>query len=538
MTVENKMPGDGARSAFQESLAALRERSRTLAECSINELFATEPKRRERLNFQCGPLDVDLSRQRLPLAELGTLFAHARACGWQAARDRMFAGETINFTEQRAAFHVALRSLEPMKLAGGEDVVPQVRATLGRMGEWSTALRDGRHRGAGGERISDIVAIGIGGSALGPELACQALAQYGQPGLRIHFLANVDPQAWHSVRQGLAAGTTLAIISSKTWTTAETLTNATTVRDWLLAAGIAPGELHRHLAGVTARPDRAREFGVPESALFSFPDWVGGRYSLWSAIGLPLMVAIGAAAFDELLAGARAVDEHFRSAPIERNAPAMLALVSLWNSLVLGAQSEAVIPYSAPMGRLPAYLQQLQMESNGKGVDSDGNAVDYPTGAVIWGEPGTDAQHSFFQALHQGPAVVPVDFILVAPPPGPLSSAAAKLLANGLAQAEALLRGDSEPENPHRRFPGNRPSTTILLDALAPRAFGALLALYEHKTASLGWLLRINSFDQWGVELGKRVALRIEALLTDPGLAMPSDMDPSTAALVARLRRR
>ncbi len=538
MASERNLARNDERTAFRASLDGLRERSRSVGECSISALFANEPERLARLSFECAPLSVDLSRQRLPLTDLPSLFAHAAASGWHAGRERMFAGEAINFTEQRAAFHVALRARRPMPLADDGDVMPQVSATLERMGEFSAAVRAGAHRGAHGDRISDIVAIGIGGSALGPELACEALASDGQPGLRVHFLANVDPASWASVRQGLRADTTLAIISSKTWSTAETIANATAVRDWLLNEGIAPGELHRHLAGVTARPERALAFGVSEAALFSLPDWVGGRYSLWSAIGLPLMLAIGPAAFDELLAGARAVDEHFFTTPIERNAPAMLVLVSLWNSLVLHTQTEAVIPYSHSLRRLPAYLQQLQMESNGKGVDSDGVALDYPSGAVTWGEPGTDAQHSFFQALHQGPAIHPVDFILVAPPPGELAPAAAKLLANGLAQAEALLRGDPGADDPHRRCPGNRPSTTILLDGLTPRSLGALLALYEHKTASLGWLLRINSFDQWGVELGKRVALRIEALLTDPGLALPSDMDPSTAALVERLRRR
>ncbi len=538
MSAERVLPDDRERTAFQESMAALRERSRTIGDCSIMELFAREPERHARLSFACGPLSIDLSRQRLPLAELATLFAHARAAGWQAGREQMFAGETINVSEQRAAFHVALRASKPMTLADGVDVTPEVKETLQRMREWSTAVRDGRHRGAGGERITDIVAIGIGGSALGPDLACEALASCAHPDLRIHFLANIDPTAWRSVRQGLQAGSTLAIVSSKTWSTAETIANATTVREWLIDGGISPAALPRHFAGVTARPDRALAFGVAESALFPLADWVGGRYSLWSAIGLPLMLAIGIEAFDELLAGARAVDEHFRTAPIERNAPAMLALVSLWNSLALGAQTEAVIPYSAALRRLPAYLQQLQMESNGKSVDIDGAAVDYPTAAVIWGEPGTDAQHSFFQALHQGSAIQPVDFIMIAPPPGPLSKAGAMLLANGLAQAEALLRGDRETDDPHRRCPGNRPSTTILLDALTPHSLGALLALYEHKTASLGWMLRINSFDQWGVELGKRVALRIGTLLADPSLALPGDMDPSTRALIERLRQR
>ena len=538
MSAERVLPDDGDRVAFQASLAALRERSRTIADCSIMDLFAREPERLARLTFDCGPLRIDLSRQRLPLTELPSLFAHASAAGWQRGRERMFAGEAINITEQRAAFHVALRADTPMTLAGGGDVTPEVRQTLQRMRQWSAALRDGTRRGAGGERITDIVAIGIGGSALGPELACEALASYAHPGLRIHFLSNIDPAAWESVRRGLSARSTLAIISSKTWTTAETIANATTVREWLVAGGIPPGELHRHFAGVTTRADRARQFGLAESTLFPFADWVGGRYSLWSAIGLPLMALIGAEAFDELLAGARSIDEHFRAAPIERNAPAMLALVSLWNSLALGARTEAVIPYSAALRRLPAYLQQLQMESNGKSVDIDGAAVDYPTGAVIWGEPGTDAQHSFFQALHQGPAIQPVDFVLVAPPPGPLSPAGAMLLANGLAQAEALLRGDRASADPHRRCPGNRPSSTIVLDSLTPRSLGALLALYEHKTASLGWMLRINSFDQWGVELGKRVALRIGQLLADPSLTLPGDLDPSTGALIERLRRR
>ena len=524
--------------AFRASLAALRERAGHAAQCSIDALFASEPGRLDRLSFEVAGLYIDLSRSRLPLSELPGLLRHAEASGWRTGRNRMFAGEAVNVTEDRAALHVALRAREPMPLgARGTDVVPGVVAMRARMRDWAEAVRAGAHRGVGGARITDVVAIGIGGSSLGPQLACEALAGCADARLRVHFLSSLDPAAWAALRPALSAPGTIAVIASKTWSTAETIANASAVRAWLLESGIPPADLHRHLAGVTARPDRAQAFGVSESALFSFEDWVGGRYSLWSAIGLPVMLAIGADAFEDMLGGAREIDEHFRSAPLERSAPAMLALLSLWNSLALGNQTEAVIPYSQPLRRLPAFLQQLQMESNGKRVDIDGEPVDYPTATVTWGEPGTEAQHSFFQALHQGPFAQPVDFVLVAPRAGGADPATVTLLANGLAQAEALLRGDPAAAAPHQRCPGNRPSTTIVLDALTPRTFGALLALYEHKTASLGWLLRINSFDQFGVELGKRIALRIEPLLADPGCTLPADMDPSTAELVRRLRR-
>ncbi len=525
-----------AGSAFRASLGVLRGRAPHAADCAIDTLFTSESGRLARLSFELPGLYLDISRSRLPLAELPGLLRHAEAAGWRTGRDRMFAGEPVNRSENRAALHVALRAARAMPLgAGGADVMPGVMETLRRMRGFATAVRDGTHRGAGGAPITDVVALGIGGSSLGPQLACEALAGFAHPRLRIHFIASVDPAAWAGLRPGLSAPTTLAVIASKTWSTAETLGNAEALRAWLLASGVPADGLHRHLAGITARPDRAQAFGLRDSTLFSFEEWVGGRYSLWSAIGLPVMLSIGADAFDELLAGARELDEHFRDAPLERNAPAMLALLSLWNALGLGVQTEAVIPYSHPLRRLPAYLQQLQMESNGKSVDVDGTPVDYPSAAVTWGEPGTEAQHSFFQALHQGHALQPVDFVLVAPPPGAVSPAIVTLLANGLAQAEALLRGDPAAATPHQRCPGNRPSTTILLDGLRPRTLGALLALYEHKTASLGWLLRINSFDQWGVELGKRIALRVEALLRSPELPLPEDMDPSTAALVARL---
>lgn len=527
-------------SPYALSLDRFADTARRAGSVRILDLFANEPDRLRRLSIDLGDFYIDLSRQRLPLTALPALGDLVAASGLAQARERMFNGEVINPTEGRAVFHVALRaaSSRSMRLGTqGEPVSDEIARTLQRMREFCHQVRGGQWRGASGQRITDIVNVGIGGSQLGPLLACEALHEHSQPDLSVHFLANIDPMAWSRLRERLNPASTLVVIASKTWRTIETARNAQAVRDWLLASGIAEPALHHHLVGVTANPDGARAFGLSDAGIFPFRDWVGGRYSLWSAIGLPVMLMIGPANFDSMLAGARSMDDHFEQTPWEHNAPILMALVSLWNSLALGSQTEAVIPYSMALARLPAYLQQLQMESNGKSVDLDGQRLTVPASPVIWGEPGTDAQHSFFQSLHQGPQVQPVDFILVRQVEHDAQGRGTGLLANALAQSEALLRGAESPDDPHRRYDGNRPSSTILLEAITPASFGALIALYEHKTAALGWLLRINSFDQWGVELGKKIATQHETLLTDPVAARQADLDPSTRALLERLAR-
>ena len=536
-----------------ESLQRAREVVEALAgaqrDASIEALFDAEPDRLDRLVVDAAGLSLDLSRNNVPAAALDALIALADAAEIARWRAAMYAGAPINTTEGRAALHVALRDDPQAPLCGvdgrllvdGEDVHAQVRETLARMGSFADAVREGRWLGADGRPITDVVNVGIGGSHLGPQLCCEALAEFGHPRLRCHFLSNVDPQGWRELCRGLEPATTLAIVASKSWRTQETALNAAAVRDWLRAGGVPERQMHRHLAGVTARPDAARADGLADDAIFPFGDWVGGRYSLWSAVGLSAMLQIGPQAFGELLAGAHAMDRHFAEAPPARNAPLLLALVSLWNGLVHDGATEVTVPYSTALARLPAWLQQLQMESNGKRVDRDGNPLPWHTAPACWGSPGTDAQHSYFQALHQGTRVHPVDFVVPLPDadaPGEAGRGNA-LLAHALAQAEALMRGRApaadDPQAAHRACPGNRPSTTILFDALTPARLGALLALYEHKTAALGWLWRIDSFDQWGVELGKTLAGEFEPLLAadEP---VPETLSAPGRASVERVR--
>jgi glucose-6-phosphate isomerase len=538
---------------YRAALDEVRARAAAASRHSIAALLDREPQRLQRLALQAAGLHLDLSKSLLSGDDLDALLDFAAAAEVPARRDAQLRGERVNATEDRPALHTALRRdpASPLWL-DGRDLTADVAQALARMRAFADAVRGGAWRGASGEPIRDVVAIGIGGSALGPLLACDALREFASDGPRVHFVANIDPGAWDAVRPGLDPARTLVVVASKSWRTIETARNAQALRRWLLDGGIPAGALSRHLVGVTANPALAREFGLADEAIFPFWEWVGGRYSLWSAIGLPVMLAIGPAHFDAMLAGARAMDEHFASAPLARNAPVLLALLSAWNRLAMPGATEPVIPYCDALRRLPAYLQQLQMESNGKGVDVDGAPVPVDTMGVTWGEPGTDAQHSFFQALHQGTTAHAVEFILAIPARRDPEGRDLSLLANALAQAEALMRGRSledslaellaqgmEPERAralamHRVHPGNRPSTTILLGALTPRSFGALLALYEHKTAVLGWLWRINSFDQWGVELGKQLATKTEAVLAGTA-PVPQATDVSTRDLVARV---
>jgi glucose-6-phosphate isomerase len=516
---------------------------------SIDALLQASPEERlRRLLIDAAGLRLDLSRQRVPLAALEAMERLAQACAIPRWRDAMFAGDFVNASEGRPALHGALRAdAGGISAASEPRIGREVAQTLDAMTRVAEAVRSGQWRGATGRPISDVVNVGIGGSQLGPQLACEALADSAHRRLRIHFLGNVDPAAWRRIAEGLNPATTLFVIASKSWRTPETARNAEAIRHWLLAGGIAEESLSQHLLGVSSNHEAARRFGIADEHLFSCPEWVGGRYSLWGAIGLPVMISIGASAFRQMLAGAQQMDRHFLTAPVLSNAPMMLALASAWNARLLPRGSEAVIAYSDRLRRFAAHLQQLQMESNGKSVLADGSGpASRAAMPVIWGEPGTESQHSFFQALHQGPSDHAIDVILIdreseAPDAWARDRA---LLANALAQSRALAIGHQVADR-SRCHPGNRPVTLIHLERLNPASFGALVALYEHKTACLGWLWGLNPFDQWGVELGKRMAEQFEAALSAAD-APPSGgssphaegLDPASQASLTRLQAR
>lgn len=495
-----------------------------------------------------GEMLFDYSKTNIDPDTRDLLLDLARASGVEARRDAMFAGEKINRTEDRAVLHAALRNLDTAVTVDGVDVMPQVRRTLERMETFARDLRDGRIRGAGG-RITDVVNIGIGGSDLGPAMAVQALAPYVD-GPRCHFVSNVDGAHMHDTLDRLHPETTLIIVASKTFTTTETMMNARTARDWIARGG----DPARQFVALSSALDRTAAFGIDPGRVFPFEDWVGGRYSVWGPIGLSLMIAIGPDNFRAFLAGAAAMDRHFRTAPLVANMPIMLALVGIWHHQVCGYPTRAVLPYDQRLARLPAYLQQLEMESNGKSVAMDGAALDRPSGPVVWGEPGTNGQHAFFQLLHQGTQIVPCEFLVAARGHEPaLAHHHALLLANCLAQAEALMRGRSlgaaraqsheaglrgetaETLAHHRAFPGNRPSTILLYSKLTPAILGSILALYEHRVFVEGVILGINSFDQWGVELGKELAESLLPMVE--GRAEPAGRDGSTLQLLAAIQR-
>ncbi len=498
------------------------------------------PQRQQLLVLHAAGVRVDLSRQRLPLTALPTLQALGLACQLPAWRDAMFSGQTVNRSEARAALHTRLRA-EPRGGRSDHESLQEreIVETLESMTRIADAVRSGVWRGVSGRPISDVVHVGIGGSQLGPELACQALAEQAHRRVRLHFLANIDPAAWRRVAAELNPVTTLFVIASKSWRTPETARNANVIRQWLIQGGVEPDMLARHLIAISSNRDAARGFGIPNEQVLTCPDWVGGRYSLWGAIGLPVMISIGPTAFREMLAGARQMDQHFSSAPVLTNAPMMLALISAWNTRLLPRGSEAVIAYSDRLRRLAAHLQQLQMESNGKATLADGSGpATRAAMPVIWGEPGTESQHSFFQALHQGPIDHAIEFILIDRDAEARDEQARDLalLANALAQSRALAIGH-RTDDPLKAHPGNRPVTLIHLDRLTPERFGALIALYEHKTACLGWLWGLNPFDQWGVELGKRMAEQFEKALADPEF-IPPGCDSASEATLAYLRSR
>jgi glucose-6-phosphate isomerase len=520
----------------------------------LREWFRRDPRRFERFSARLDDLLVDYSKQLVTDQTLTLLRELAHARGVEALRDRMFAGETINTTEGRAVLHVALRNRSPRPMTiDGRDVMPDVRAALEHMRTFSEAVRGGAWTGFSGLRITDVVNIGIGGSDLGPAMATEALTPYAREGPRLHFVSNVDATHFAETVRDLHPATTLFTVASKTFTTQETMANARSAREWFLARAKDEALVAKHFVAISTNAREVQAFGIAPDNMFVFWDWVGGRYSLWSSIGLPIALATGFGRFEQLLEGAFEVDEHFRQAPIAENIPITLGLIGIWNADFLGAPTQAVLPYDQYLRRLPAYLQQLDMESNGKRVDREGRLVDAPTGPIVWGEPGTNGQHAFYQLLHQGTRMVPCDFLVGARSHHELGEHHDLLIANCLAQSEALAMGKTEDEAraelvkqgldrdrverlvPHKVFPGNRPSTTFTYRRLGPRTLGRLLALYEHKVFVMGAIWGINSFDQWGVELGKQLADRIRPELD--AVTATSGHDASTNGLLNYIKQ-
>jgi glucose-6-phosphate isomerase len=526
---------------------ALTEHHASIRDRHLRELFADDPRRGERLALEAEGIYLDYSKNRITDDTLRLLLRLADDIGLRERIEAMFRGEKINTTEDRAVLHVALRAPKGERITvDGIDVVPAVHEVLGRMEEFADRVRRGRWLGHTGQAIRNIVNVGIGGSDLGPVMAYEALRHYSDRGLTFRFVSNVDGTDFTEATRDLDPAETLFIIASKTFTTLETMTNAASARDWVLAAFDGDtSAVAKHFVAVSTNAEAVEEFGINVMNMFGFWDWVGGRYSMDSAIGLSTMVAIGPEAFAELLAGFHAMDVHFRTAPFEANLPVLLGLLTVWYTDFFGAQTQAVLPYDQYLKRFPAYLQQLTMESNGKHVTLSGTTVDYATGPVYWGEPGTNGQHSFYQLLHQGTELVPCDFIGFTHSLNPLGEHHDLLSANVFAQTEALAfgktadevtaEGTAEDLVPHRVFEGNRPSNTLLLDLLTPHALGTLIALYEHSVFVQGSVWDINSFDQWGVELGKVLAKRVAAELSAPD-EPPLEHDSSTNALIRRYR--
>jgi glucose-6-phosphate isomerase len=526
---------------------ALEAHHRATRDVHLRTLFAEDPGRGERLALEAAGLYLDYSKNRVTDETLRRLLALAEAAGLRRRIDAMFAGEKINVTEQRAVLHVALRAPRDRRImVDGRDVVPGVHAVLERMAEFATRVRGGAWTGFTGRPVRNVVNIGIGGSDLGPAMAYEALRPYSDRRLTLRFVSNVDGADFVEATRDLDPAETLFIVSSKTFTTQETLANAHAARDWSLRTLGDERAVARHFVAVSTAAAEVARFGIDPANMFEFWDWVGGRYSFDSAIGLSLMIAIGPEHFRAMLGGLHEMDEHFRTAPFDRNMPVLLGLLGVWYVNFFGAESHAVLPYSQYLARLPFYLQQLDMESNGKSVDLDGQRVPYATGPVLWGTPGTNGQHAYYQLIHQGTRLIPADFIGFGQALTPLGRHQDLLTANLIAQTEALAFGKTAAEVaaegvpafqvPHRTFEGNRPSNTILADALTPAALGRLVALYEHKVFVQGSIWRINSFDQWGVELGKALAGRIAPELERPD-EPPLRHDSSTNALIRRYRR-
>jgi glucose-6-phosphate isomerase len=532
--------------------AALERHAAELRAAHLRELFAADPGRGERLTAEAAGLFVDYSKNRITDETLRALVALAERAGLRERTAAMFRGDRINTTEDRAVLHVALRAPKGTVIeVDGQDVVPGVHAVLDKMSDFSERVRSGAWTGHTGRRIRNVINIGIGGSDLGPAMAVDALRWYSDRGMSFRFVSNVDGTDLFEATHDLDPSETLFIVCSKTFTTIETLTNARSARTWLLEGlGGDQTAVARHFVAVSTNAPKVVEFGIDPANMFEFWDWVGGRYSYDSAIGLSLMVAIGPERFREMLAGFHAMDEHFRTAPLDRNLPVILGLIGLWYDDFLGAQTHAILPYSQYLGRFTAYLQQLDMESNGKSVDREGRPVAVQTGPIVWGTPGTNGQHAYYQLIHQGTKLIPADFIGFVHASeeigGPTGGHQDLLMANFFAQTEALTFGKTvdevraegipEAQVPHRTFAGNHPTNTILADRLDPRTLGALVALYEHKVFTQGTIWDIDSFDQWGVELGKSLAVRIAPELTAEAAPAPAH-DSSTNALIRRYRQ-
>ena len=559
------MPGPFDLPAWQ----ALEEHQREMAEVHMRDLFARDPQRFERFSLRLGDILLDYSKNRITAETMALLLDLARQTNVAGKIEAMFTGEKYNNTEKRAVLHVALRnrSSRPIFAAGGVDVMPEVNRVLAHMRAFSEEVRSGAWRGYTGKAITDVVNIGIGGSDLGPKMVCEALKPYGKPGLRVHFVSNVDSTDLVETLKLVNPETVLFLVASKTFTTQETMTNAHTAREWFLAAAqdeaatpaLAPersagASVARHFAAMSTNTAAVARFGIDPQNMFEFWDWVGGRYSLWSAIGLSIALYLGMDNFEALLGGAHAVDEHFRSTPFEKNLPVIMALLGIWYNNFFGAQSHAILPYDQYLMHFPSYFQQGDMESNGKGVTREGQRVyAYTTGPIIWGQPGTNGQHAFYQLIHQGTKLIPCDFLAAAQSHNPRGDHHPILLSNYLAQTEALMKGKTPEEAraelaaqgmsgteleqlvPHKTFPGNRPTNSVLYPKLTPAVLGSLIALYEHKIFTQGAIWDVNSFDQWGVELGKQLAKVILPELKSD--AQVQSHDASTNGLINTIKQ-
>jgi glucose-6-phosphate isomerase len=511
---------------------ALEQHHAAVHDRHLRDLFASDPDRGRRLTLEAEGVYFDYSKNRIDDPTLELLVRLAEEAGLRERIDAMFAGEHINVTEDRAVLHVALRAP-----AGSPYARPEVDEVLDRMAAFADQIRSGEWKGYTGKPIRNVVNIGIGGSDLGPVMAYEALRFYSRRDLACRFVSNVDSTDFAEATRDLEPDETLFVVSSKTFTTLETMTNAATAREWLLAALKDEAAVARHFVAVSTNEAEVEKFGIDTANMFGFWDWVGGRYSMWSAIGLSTMIAVGPDAFRELLAGGHAIDEHFRTAPLTQNLPVLMGLLTVWYTDFFGCQTQAVLPYEQYLNRFPAYLQQLTMESNGKSVTLAGGRVDYSTGPVFWGEPGTNGQHSFYQLIHQGTHLIPCDFVVFEQALNPIGRHHDLLVANVIAQTEALAFGRDAPAGePYRQFDGNRPTNTFVLERLTPYSLGQLVALYEHSVFTQGTIWQIDSFDQWGVELGKQLALKVAGELeaeAEPDL----QHDSSTNELIRRYRR-
>lgn len=519
---------------------------------TMRDMFAADPNRFEEFSVSLGSLLLDYSKNRVTKETMDLLIKLAQEAGLEKAREAMFSGKKINITENRAVLHTALRNRSNLPVfVDGKDVMPQIKAVLEKMKKFSDAVRDGEWKGATGKAMTDVINIGIGGSDLGPVMVVEALKHYQKKGLNSHFVSNVDGTHMAETLKNLNPETTLFIVASKTFTTQETLTNAKTARDWLVKA-LGEEAVAKHFVALSTNTEEVKKFGIDPANMFEFWDWVGGRYSLWSAIGLSIAIAVGYDNFVELLTGGYEMDEHFRNAPLDKNIPVILGLLGVWYHNFFGAEAYAVLPYDQYLHRLPAYLQQADMESNGKGVTKDGKAVSYTTGPILFGEPGTNGQHSFYQLIHQGTHLIPCDFIVPAISLNETGDHHPILLSNVFAQAEALMKGKTAAEVRaefeaqgaseekiqallnHKIFSGNRPSNMILVEKIDPRTLGRLIAMYEHKIFVQGVIWNVNSYDQWGVELGKQLAKKI--LPEIKGTTTVTSHDSSTNGLINTAR--